>query len=124
MKSLISALTAFGLISAINGLTVRDEKSGCNKALPDGIKPDDSVNLTIPSSSGVATRKYRLHLPKDYDGTKKLPLILSYHGRTRDALNQEKLSQFSNASYGFEGISVYPQGVPLVSKVRCINDAK
>lgn len=25
---------------------------------------------------------------------------------------QEELSQFSNASYGFDGISVYPEGVP------------
>jgi hypothetical protein len=124
MKSVYTAATVFGLISAINGLSIRDNVSGCNKALPSDINPDDSVNLTITSSSGVSPRKYRLHLPKGYDGTKQLPLILSYHGRTRDALNQEELSQFSNASYGFKGISVYPQGVPLISKVCCTKTAR
>jgi poly(3-hydroxybutyrate) depolymerase len=119
MKSIFSAAAALGLVTAINGLTLRNEDCGCNKALPAGIKPDESVNLTITSSSGVSPRKYRLHLPRGYDGSKELPLILSFHGRSRDALFQEELSQFSNASYGFEGISVYPQGVPLVSKVCC-----
>jgi hypothetical protein len=118
MKSILSAAAALGLVSTINGLTLRDKNCGCNKALPTGIKPDESVNLTLSSSSGVSPRKYRLHLPKGYDGSKELPLILSFHGRSRDALFQEELSQFSNASYGFKGISVYPQGVPLVSKVR------
>ncbi|KAH7087524.1 Alpha/Beta hydrolase protein [Paraphoma chrysanthemicola] len=91
-----------------------DANFGCNKALPNGVKPDHSVNLTLSSSSGVTPRKYRLHLPKGYDGSKALPLILSFHGRSQDALYQENLSQFSNASYGFEGIAVYPEGVPIV----------
>jgi poly(3-hydroxybutyrate) depolymerase len=121
MKSVYTAATVFGLVSAINGLVVRGDNVGCDKALPADIKPGDSVNLTMTSASGVSPRKYRLHLPKSYAGTKKVPLILSYHGRTRDALNQEELSRFSEARYGFEGISVYPQGVPLVGKVRFSN---
>jgi poly(3-hydroxybutyrate) depolymerase len=118
MKSVYTAATAFGLVSAINGLVIRDDNVGCNKALPSDIKPGDSVNLTMTSASGVSPRKYRLHLPISYAGTKNVPLILSYHGRTRDALNQEELSRFSEPRYGFEGISVYPQGVPLIGKVR------
>ena len=96
----------------ISGASVTDEKSGCGGSLPEGIELDKSVNLTISSSSGVSTRGYRLHLPKTYDTNKKVPLILSYHGRGKDAKFQEELSQFSNATYGFEGISVYPEGIP------------
>jgi hypothetical protein len=120
MKPSLGLFTAalLGLASRIDGLEVRETKCGCGTPLPSGIKPGESVNLTLPSSSGVTPRKYRLHLPQGYDGSKKLPLILSFHGRTQDALYQEELSQFSNASYGFEGISVYPQGVPLINKVR------
>jgi poly(3-hydroxybutyrate) depolymerase len=120
MKSSLGLFTAalLGLVSGIEGLEIRATKSGCDAPLPSGITPGKSVNLTLESSSGVSPRKYRLHLPPGYDGSKKLPLILSFHGRTQDALYQEELSQFSNASYGFEGISVYPQGVPLINKVR------
>jgi hypothetical protein len=106
------------IVSLVNGISclpsTYDINSGCNKALPTGVDPDASVNLTLSSSSGVTPRKYRLHLPKGYDGSKALPLILSFHGRGQDALYQENLSQFSNASYGFEGIAVYPEGVPIV----------
>lgn len=40
-------------------------------------------------------------------------MIVSFHGRNKDMEYQEELSQFSNASYGFEGIAVYPEGVPV-----------
>jgi poly(3-hydroxybutyrate) depolymerase len=122
MKSSLGLFTAalLGLVSGIEGLQVRATKCGCDAPLPSGVKAGESVDLTLKSSSGVSPRKYRLHLPQGYDGSKKLPLILSFHGRTQDALYQEELSQFSNASYGFQGISVYPQGVPLINKVRCL----
>jgi poly(3-hydroxybutyrate) depolymerase len=119
MKSALITTALLGLIPSIQGLAVRDAKSGCNQRRITDTNPE-SVNLTLPSASGVTPRKYRLHLPPGYDGTKELPLILSYHGRTQDALYQENLSQFSNASYGFEGIAVYPEGVPLI-KVRQTN---
>ncbi|KAH3953032.1 feruloyl esterase [Parastagonospora nodorum] len=115
MKLIISTIAAFGLVSSIQALSIRDTKSGCGSALPEGLVPGKSKNLTLSSNSGTPTRKYRLHLPANYDGTKKLPVILSFHGRTQDAKYQEKLSQFSNASYGFEGISVYPQGVNFIT---------
>lgn len=87
--------------------------SGCSKPTPEGVHPGQSVNLTISSKSGVTPRGYRLHLPSSYDEKTALPLILSFHGRGKDAEFQEALSQFSNASYGFKGIAVYPEGVPV-----------
>ena len=118
MKTAVLSTILLGLVPSIYSLTLRDTKSGCNAPLPEGVESDHSVNLTLPSSSGVTPRKYRLHLPPDYDSTKELPLILSFHGRSQDALYQEKLSQFSNASYGFKGIAVYPEGVPLIKVNR------
>lgn len=117
MKSILATAAVFSL-TALEGLAYSGSKSGCNALLPDDAKPGKSVNLKLPSSSGVSPREYRLHLPAGYDGTEKLPLILSFHGRTRSAKSQEELSHF-NETYGFEGISVYPQGVPLVNEVRC-----
>lgn len=114
LKHFIAA--GLGLATSIEHVAARG--CGCNTGVPSDVEPGKSVNLTIPSKSGVTPRKYRLHLPEDYDGTTELPLILSFHGRTQDAKYQEELSQFSNASYGFKGISVYPQGVPLHGKVR------
>ncbi|KAF1915427.1 poly depolymerase [Ampelomyces quisqualis] len=112
MKSILATTAVFSL-TALQGLASSVAKSGCNAPLPADAKPGNSVDLTLPSSSGVSPRNYRLHLPAGYDGTKKLPLILSFHGRKRSAKEQEELSRF-NKAYGFEGISVYPQGVTAV----------
>jgi poly(3-hydroxybutyrate) depolymerase len=111
MKSTLPTIALLGLVSSIHGLTIRDAQCGCGAPLPDGVSPNKSVNRTL------GDRKYRLHLPAGYDGTQKLPLILSFHGRTQDAKYQEKLSQFSNATYGFQGIAVYPEGVPFTTDV-------
>jgi poly(3-hydroxybutyrate) depolymerase len=73
------------------------------------------VNLKLRSASGVTPRKFRLHVPSSYRKGKPVPLILSFHGRGKKAKSQEALSYFSNASYGFEGIVVYPEGVPVCS---------
>src|SRR5688572_16987486 len=111
MRTTVLTTIIASLVSGIACLpSSYDTNCGRNKALPNGVQLDHSVNLTLASSSGATPRKYRLHLPKDYDGSKPLPLILSFHGRGQDALYQENLSQFSNASYGFEGIAVYPEG--------------
>ncbi|KAF2823893.1 alpha/beta-hydrolase [Ophiobolus disseminans] len=113
MKSAIIPSILLSLIPSIHSLTLQESQAKCNALLPPNVRPDDSVDLSIPSSSGVTPRKFRLHLPPGYDGTKQLPLILSFHGRKQNAIYQEKLSQFSNASYGFKGIVVYPEGVPI-----------
>lgn len=111
MKSSFSNI--FTLLLSTSSLAASSGAATCNKPLTNGVEPGKSTNLTLTSKSGVSPRKYRLHLPKTYDGSTNLPLILSFHGRGKDAKFQEKLSQFSNSSYGFDGISVYPEGVPF-----------
>jgi poly(3-hydroxybutyrate) depolymerase len=111
MKSTFSAVALLGLIPSINAFAIRDVNTGCGAALPEGVKPNVSVEQSL------GDRRYRLHLPPGYDGKAKLPLILSFHGRTQTGTYQEKLSKFSNATYGFQGIAVYPEGVKFTTDV-------
>lgn len=113
VSSVLLGTAVLAVLPGISCASATDIKSGCGKSLPEGVELGESVNLTINSSSGVSTREYRLHLPKSYNTNQEVPLILSFHGRGKDAKFQEELSQFSNATYGFDGVSVYPQGVPV-----------
>lgn len=99
----------------VNAATSRTYQlsKGCGKLLPSDVELGVSNYSTINSESGVSPRKYLIHVPESYQINVPVPLILSFHGRTQTAEYQENLSQFSNASYGFEGISVYPEGVPV-----------
>lgn len=100
-------------LALLLGVATAGGSSGCDKPLPDGVNPKRSIDLIIESGSGVTPRGYRLHVPSSSDDGTPVPLILSFHGRGKDGEYQENLSQFSNASYGFQGISVYPEGVPV-----------
>jgi poly(3-hydroxybutyrate) depolymerase len=113
LSSLLLSSVFLSLVPSISGLALKDSDRKCHKPLPDDIKLGKSANLTIDSSSGVSPRKYRIHVPKTYDSSKNVPVILSFHGRGKDAKFQEKLSKFSNSTYGFEGIVVYPEGIPV-----------
>jgi poly(3-hydroxybutyrate) depolymerase len=102
-------IVAFIFSSVILGAT--ELSPGCGTPIPSGVEPGHSSNHTINSHSGASSREYRIHIPESYLDTVPVPLIISYHGRGTDMKFQEQLSQFSNASFGFEGISVYPQGI-------------
>ena len=110
---LLSLIPAFVHSTGASHPFTTNTESGCDQSLPSEVRAGHSKNLTISSKSGVATRKYRLHLPPSYDISKRVPIIISFHGRGKDAKFQEKLSQFSNATYGYEGIAVYPEGVAV-----------
>jgi poly(3-hydroxybutyrate) depolymerase len=113
LPSLLLSSVLLSLVPSINSLALKGSDCKCCKSLPESVQPGKSVNLTIKSSSGVSPRKYRIHLPKTYGSSKEVPLILSFHGRGKDAKFQEELSRFSDPAYGFEGIVVYPEGVPV-----------
>ncbi len=113
VSAILLSTTALAFLPHVIGLPANDIAYGCGSLVPEGIELGRSVDLTIKSSSGLSTRGYRLHLPSTYDRYTKTPLILSFHGRGKDAKYQEELSQFSNATYGFGGISVYPEGAAL-----------
>jgi len=113
MKDLSTAVPfLFVLAASVAGKTTQSSQ-GCGKPLPELVGPGVSKNLSIDSASGASPRQYRIHVPKTYDPNVPYPVILSFHGRTRDMLYQEQLTQLSEPSANFDGIVVYPNGVPV-----------
>lgn len=76
--------------------------AGCGNI---AVTPGESVTEEIVS--GGVTRTYLLHVPENYVPARPTPVVLSFHGHTRDSAYQEELSEFS----GTDAIAVYPQGL-------------
>lgn len=108
---LISSSIIF--LATVVSCQASQKSDGCGKPIPRVLKLGESRNFTFESASGKSPRKYRLHVPTTYKLDEPVPLIFSFHGRGKDMEFQEQLSQFSNQSYGFNGIAVYPEGVPV-----------
>jgi poly(3-hydroxybutyrate) depolymerase len=49
-----------------------------------------------------------LYIPANYDKNKPTPVYFSFHGASRNMLDQEQLSQFSNPEFNPDGIAIYP----------------
>jgi polyhydroxybutyrate depolymerase len=79
--------------------------SGCGKTAP--VAQGKSADFTI-TSDGLQ-RTYRLHIPVRYDPYKKIPLVLSMHGYTGHAANQEKDFGQSSQADTEQFLVVYPQ---------------
>lgn len=60
--------------------------------------------------SGGAGRFYLLHVPPGYDGTKPLPLVLSYHGFTGDPISNATGTGWSLKADKEQFFVVYPAG--------------
>jgi poly(3-hydroxybutyrate) depolymerase len=88
--------------------------AGCGKDLP-AASPStcNSTNLTPFTTRDGTKREYRIHVPSKYDKDTAAPLIFSFHGHSKDACKQEKLSQFSNEDWNPDAIAVYPQGLKV-----------
>ncbi|CZR65631.1 probable poly(3-hydroxybutyrate) depolymerase [Phialocephala subalpina] len=86
--------------------------AGCGKDLPKAQQPPggESHQTSFTQSDGTG-RTYLIHIPSNYDKNTAVPLIFSFHGRTKDSAEQEELSQFSNEAFNPNGIAVYPQGI-------------
>ncbi|ETN38030.1 uncharacterized protein HMPREF1541_07653 [Cyphellophora europaea CBS 101466] len=109
-RSLATLLPILTLTTAIPHASppTPPSSSGCGKDSP--IAPGSrSTNLTITSDD--RERSFLLHIPSSYDAHKPTPLILSFHGRSRNSSYQESLSQFSDPAYNTAWLAVYPQGL-------------
>ena len=71
--------------------------------------PGGSTNLTIDGD-----RKYILHVPKSYDGTRELPLVINLHGAGSNAIQQAFYSGFQTKSdrEGFITVTPDAEGNP------------
>lgn len=74
----------------------------------DGSMPGD---YTERVDVGGRSREYRLHLPTGYDHTKRLPLVLVFHGRSADAAVIERETSFDAIADSLAFVVVYPEGL-------------
>jgi len=110
-------LTTLLLASAIHIPIINAAPStGCNKPLPqDQVPGGESYLIPDFRTTNGTTRSYLIHIPSNYKIGTPTPLIFSFHGHGKDAAGQEKLSQFSNETVGWNpgAFAVYPNGLPV-----------
>lgn len=81
--------------------------TGCGKPAPATPGASAMEQLDI---SGIM-RYYLLHIPRGYQDTIPLPLVLNFHGHGSNALQQQQRTAFSLLSDKQHFIVAYPQGV-------------
>jgi poly(3-hydroxybutyrate) depolymerase len=81
------------------------------KSLPAEQEIGKTSWITI-ESEGV-NRSFLVTIPALYSCEKPSPVILSYHGESRDATQQLQLSQMSNPFFNDFAIVVYPQAAEV-----------
>jgi poly(3-hydroxybutyrate) depolymerase len=97
----LPSLLSLGVLA---GMSVASP-SGCGKDIPSKFpNPGESKTLRLPNTD----REYQLFIPANYDKNKPTPLYFSFHGASRDMLEEESLSQFSNPEFNPNGIAIYP----------------
>jgi hypothetical protein len=62
---------------------------------------------------GKTQRWYLLFLPNNYTSSTPQPLIVSYHGGTRNASSQLSLDNFTSPAYNPGALVAYPQGIDV-----------
>jgi polyhydroxybutyrate depolymerase len=78
----------------------------CTPALPKA-----PGNSTITLELGGTSRRYLLHIPPGYDGTKRLPLVFDVHGYTSNAAEQRQRSKWDVMADQENFVLINPDGV-------------
>lgn len=87
--------------------------AGCGTDLPPGQEPGGFYNATVNE------RRYVVFVPPEYSAGNPTPLIMSYHGGSRDPENQIALDLLTDPDYNTDKIVVYPEGT---SRPNCAED--
>lgn len=127
MKALVLAAPfVVVLVLACHGAdpAASDDESPQSDAAPP--QPDLDAAVVSTSCSGLAaqprdrdwtiqsdgrTRTFRVHVPPSYDTTSPTPLVVSFHGLTGTAAQQQGLSRMNELADEAGFVVVYPQGV-------------
>lgn len=97
------------LITALLGASLLGQRAA---ALPsDGCETNHAVALEQTYNVSIGDRRYLLWFPANYVPTTPAPVILSYHGGTRVAEEQQRLDLLSTSYFNQDYIVVYPNGV-------------
>lgn len=77
----------------------------------------DAADIKLDSMSKVdlGNREYLFYVPSTYKPTVPAPLILSYHGGSRDAQHQAALDQFNSTFFNKDYLVAYPDSVDVSS---------
>lgn len=84
--------------------TVASSGSTTSGAIPHG-------DTTGKISSGGRVRTFLVHVPRSYEGSKSVPLLISFHGHGGTGATQAKLTHMSSVADENGFIVVYPDGV-------------
>lgn len=91
------------LVTALLALVASDPEYYTHETVPgDYIKKIDV---------GGRTREYRLHIPRNYDGSRALPLLFAFHGSSASASVIERETSLDNAADSLGFVVVYPEGL-------------
>lgn len=93
------------LFAAAAAVASASSSSGCGKSAPYKLGKLTQDTLTSDSDK----RTFVVNLPDSYDKNTAAPLILSFHGNGRDALNQASTDFLYNATWNANSIVVYPE---------------
>lgn len=87
--------------------------TGCGKVSP--VAPGSSINVTIAAhpaeSIGYTSRRFRIHVPRNYDDTRAVGVVLAFHGYGGSAAGMEGGSVFSTLADQQDFLALYPQGL-------------
>jgi polyhydroxybutyrate depolymerase len=92
---------SFILLSVLTGCSKNDEVMIQPKTFP------EIVNGTVEHQS--RERKYVLHIPSSYDGTKETPLVIFLHGGGGNSQNAQGFTNFNQSSKTHGFLMAYPQ---------------
>ncbi|KAF1356455.1 hypothetical protein BDV97DRAFT_365217 [Delphinella strobiligena] len=93
------------LFAAAAAVASASSSSGCGKSAP--YKLGKLTTDTLKSDGDK--RSFVVNLPSTYDKNTAAPLILSFHGNGRDALNQASTDFLYNATWNANSIVIYPE---------------
>ena len=105
------ALVVAACSSDGEGLSPEAPRDGGAVDAGDIARPCSASTLTAGTftlSSGGVDYGYTVHLPPSYDGTKRTPLVLNWHGYGSNALQQELFSAFDAVADEEGLVVVYP----------------
>lgn len=77
----------------------------------EGCQMDHAVVLEQTYNIQMGDRRYLLWFPANYKPTTPAPVVLSYHGGTRVAEEQQRLDLLSTEYFNQDYIVAYPNGV-------------
>ncbi len=104
ISSWLGAWLAVVLVSG-SPLQANDGSVGCGNVAPS--PPGETTELTL--NVGEMERRYRLRLPRAYDGSSPVSLVLHFHGYTGTAASTEEHSGLSQHADEEGYAVVYPQ---------------